>query len=413
MGKSTEGDGVQRGEGNSGDAKGGNLAFVVTLGALAAVSATTVDVCIPAQPEIARAYGAAPAAGAALVSVYLLGYGPGQLLWGPLADRFGRRPPLFVSLAGFIAASAVCALAGSFEVLLLGRAVQGLFGAASPVIARAIARDQGGGAASASLITAMTIVLGGAPLLAPAIGSGLLVLFDWPAIFWFLVLFGLLTALSAYLVLAESLPPDRRVSLSPAGRLQDARRLFAAREFLVGMGISASIFAGYAALLSIGAAVALERYEVSAEAFGPLFTLAAIAFVVGSVVARQAVRRFGVQAVLSLGAAVAGLAGAGLAFAAGAALSLPVFWGLVGLYVLAFGLLLPAATALALEPAGAMAGFGSSLIGTLQVLTGAGGAQLAAAGAWPSSYAALCWVMAGSAGLCLAVRIVSLAVRRA
>ncbi|MDJ0983448.1 MAG: MFS transporter [Kiloniellales bacterium] len=404
---------VQGPETGSGNARGGKLAFVVTLGALAAVSATTVDVCIPAQPEIARAYGAAPAAGAALVSAYLLGYGPGQLIWGPLADRFGRRPPLFLSLAGFILASVVCALAGSFEVLLLARGAQGLLGAASPVIARAIARDQGGGAASASLISAMTIVLGGAPLLAPAIGSGLLVLFEWPAIFWFLALFGLLTALSAYLVLAESLPPANRRSLSPAGRLRDARRLFAARDFRVGIGVSASIFAGYAALLSIGAAVALERYAVPAEAFGPLFTLAAVAFVVGSVAARQWVRRFGIHAVLTLGAGIAGLAGLGLALAAGAVLALPVFWGLVGLYVLAFGLLLPASTALALEPAGEMAGFGSSLIGALQVLAGALGAQLAAAGIWPSSYAALCWVMAAAAGLCLGVRIVSLVVKRA
>ena len=398
--------GDDRGEGG---AERGGLAFVVTLGALAAVSATTVDVCIPAQPEIARAYGAAPATGAALVSAYLVGYGPGQLLWGPLADRFGRRPPLFLSLAGFILASVVCALAGSFEILLLARGVQGLFGAASPVIARAIARDQGGGAASASLISAMTIVLGGAPLLAPALGSGLLVLFDWPAIFWFLALFGVLTALAAYLVLTESLPPARRSALSPAGRLRDARRLFGARDFVVGMGISASIFAGYAALLSIGAAVALERYDVAAEAFGPLFTLAAVAFVVGSVAARQGVRRFGVQAVLTLGAGIAGLAGVGLALAAGADLALPAFWGLVGLYVLAFGLLLPAATALALEPAGEMAGFGSSLIGALQVLAGALGAQFAAAAAWSSSYAGLCWVMAGGAALCLAVRLLSLA----
>ncbi len=396
----------------TGKGKRGDLAFVVTLGALAAVSATTVDVCIPAQPEIARAYGATPAAGAALVSAYLAGYGPGQLLWGPLADRFGRRPPLFLSLAGFILASAVCALAGSFDLLLLARGVQGLFGAASPVIARAIARDQGGGAASASLISAMTIVLGGAPLLAPAIGSGLLVLFAWPAIFWFLVLFGALTALSAYLVLTESLPPAKRIALSPAGRLRGLGRLFAARDFQVGLGISASIFAGYAALLSIGAAVALERYDVAAEAFGPLFTLAAVAFVVGSVAARQGVRRFGVQAVLTLGAGVAGLAGAGLALAAGAALALPVFWGLVGLYVLAFGLLLPAATALALEPAGEMAGIGSSLIGALQVLAGAAGAQLAAAAFWSSSYAALCWVMALAGFLCLAVRLLSLALRR-
>lgn len=392
-------------------AQNGNLAFVLTLGALAAVSATTVDICLPAQPEIAISYGAAPAAGAALVSAYLAGYGPGQLFWGPLADRFGRRLPLFVSLAGFIATSVVCALAASLELLLLARGIQGLFGAASPVIARAIARDQGGGPATAALISTMTVVLGAAPLLAPAVGSGLLVLFEWPAIFWFLALFGAATALSCHLVLAESLPPERRRPLSLAGPLAASRQLFAARDFLLGVGISGTIFGGYAALLSLGAAVALERFAVPAEAFGPLFTLAAVAFVAGSVIARQGVRRLGVQAVLTLGAVIAGLAATGLVAAALNGFGLPAFWGLVGLYVLAFGLLLPAATALALEPAGETAGFGSSLIGALQVLAGAAGAQLAASTLWSSSYAALCWVMAGAGFLCLAVRLLSLALR--
>ena len=386
----------------------GRLAYVVTLGALAGLSATAVDVCIPAQPEIAEAYGAAPAAGAALVSIYLVGYGPGQLLWGPLADRFGRLPPLFVSLAGFVLASLVCALAGSFELLLAARGAQGLFAAASPVIARAIARDQGGGPATAALISTMTVVLGAAPLLGPAIGSGLLVLFDWPAIFWFLGLFGLLTAAATYAYVGESLPFEKQQAPSLVARLQGAGRLLSAGEFLVGVGLSASIFAGYAALLSLGALVARERFGVSGEAFGPLFTLAALAFVIGSVIARQAIGRFGVQRVLTLGAAIGGLAGAGLALVAGMAPVLPLFWALIGLYVLAFGMLLPAATALALEPAAEMAGFGSSLIGALQILIGACGAQIAAAGFWGSSYLGLCWVMALGAFLCLAVRLVSL-----
>lgn len=389
----------------------GRLAFVVTLGALAGVSATAVDVCIPAQPEIAASYGAAPAAGAALVSVYLVGYGPGQLVWGPLADRFGRLPPLFVSLAGFVLASLVCALATSFELLLAARGVQGLFAAASPVIARAIARDQGGGPATAALISTMTVVLGAAPLLAPAIGSGLLVLFDWPAIFWFLGLFGLLTAAATYAYVAESLPAEKRRAPSLAVRLRGAGQLFSAGEFLVGVGLSASIFGGYAALLSLGAVVALERFDVPGEAFGPLFTLAAVAFVAGSVIARQGIGRFGVQRVLTLGAMIAGAAGAGMALAAMTEPALPLFWALVGLYVLAFGMLLPAATALALEPAAEMAGFGSSLIGALQVLAGACGAQIAAAGLWSSSYLGLCWVMALAAFLCLGVRLASFVLR--
>ena len=100
-----------------------------------------------------------------------------------------------------------------------------------------------------------------------------------------------------------------------------------------------------------------------------------------------------------------------MALAAGMEPALPLFWALVGLYVLAFGMLLPAATALALEPAAEMAGFGSSLIGALQVLAGACGAQIAAAGLWSSSYLGLCWVMALGAFLCIGVRLVSFVLR--
>lgn len=384
------------------------LGFVVTLGALAAVSAMAVDICIPAQPRIADALGAQTGAGAALVGGYLLGYGPGQLVWGPLADRFGRLPPLLVSLAGFIAAGAVCATTGSFEVLIAARAAQGAMGGAAPVIARAIARDQGGGSASAALLSTMMVILGAAPLLAPAVGSGLLTLFSWPALFWSLVVFGIATAIASLVFLPAYLPAIAPRPLSPARVIEDSRGLFREADFRVGLGISSAIFSGYAALLAMGAAVTAEHYGVTAEAFGPVFTIAASAFVLGSVAARQALGRHGVETVLTLGSAIAGVSGLLLLATLAWRPELPVFWGVVSLYVLAFGMILPCATAKALEPAGAMAGTGSSLIGLIQTMAGATGAALAPLSLFADSFHGLVWVMAGGALLCAAIRGLSL-----
>src|SRR3546814_643552 len=165
-------------------------AFVATLGRLSDVTATAISLCIPAQPTIAAGFGVPASSGGALVTAYLLGYGLGQLFWGLLADRFGRLPPLYVSLVCFVVASIVCATTGSFALLLAARGVQGIAGAAAPVIARAVARDQGGGIRSARLLSTMTVIVGLAPLLAPTIGSGLLTLFAWTAVFWFLAAFG-------------------------------------------------------------------------------------------------------------------------------------------------------------------------------------------------------------------------------
>lgn len=389
-------------------AQSSRLGFVVTLGALAAVSATAVDICIPAQPRIAADLGVEASAGAALVSGYMLGYGPGQILWGPLADRFGRLPPLIVALVGFIAAGVVCATTTSFEILIAARAAQGAMGGAAPVIARAIARDQGGGAASAALLSTMMVILGVAPLLAPTVGSGLLTLLAWPALFWSLVVFGILTLLATLLFLPDHLPAIERRPISPRKLLADSRWLFGQSEFLTGLGISSSIFCGYAALLAMGAVVAAEDYDVSPEAFGPVFTIAASAFVLGSVAARQAIRRFGVEPVLTAGAGIAGLSGLLLLATLWFRPELPVFWAVVSLYVLAFGMILPCATAKALEPAGAMAGTGSSLIGVIQTLAGACGAALAPLSVFADSFHGLVWVMVGGALSCALIRGLSL-----
>lgn len=373
--------------------------FVLTLGAITAISATAIDICIPALPEIGRTLGGSPEAGAMLVSAYLFGYGPGQLFWGPLSDRFGRMGVLYVSIAGFIVASIACALAETLDLLILMRALQGLTGGGAPAVARAIARDQGGGPETATLLSTMSVIVGGAPLVAPVIGSGMLTFADWRWIFGFLAVFGVMLIAGAALFLGGRRRRDKRDWVSVPAYFRSASNLFRAPEFLLGIGISSSTFAGYATVLGAGAVIASERYGVSAEAFGPVFSIAALAFMAGATTARKMLRRLPQRRFLLVGASVVACAGIGFAVAYNVDLSLVPFWALVCVYTFAFGLLMPTATSMALEPAGPVAGLASSIIGMVQTFIGALSSKLVVAGLLGNSYASMCLIIMGSAAM--------------
>jgi len=375
----------------------GRIGFVLTLGAITAISATAIDICIPALPEIGRTLGGSPESGALLVTGYLLGYGPGQLFWGPLSDRFGRTGLLYVSICGFIAASIACALSETLEFLVVMRALQGLTGGGAPVIARAIARDQGGGPVTAALLSTMAVIVGGAPLVAPVIGSGMLTFADWRWIFVFLAIFGVLLVCGAALFLGRRRRRDKRAWVSFAAYFRSATNLLRAPDFLVGIGISSSTFCGYATILGASAVIANERYGISAESFGPIFSIAALTFMAGATTARKMLRRLPLRRFLLAGAAVAACAGVGFVIAYNANLSLVPFWAIICVYTFAFGLLMPTATSMALEPAGPVAGLASSIIGTIQTLMGALSSKLVVTGLFGDSYASLCLIIAASA----------------
>lgn len=372
-------------------------AFVATLGALLAVTATSVDIMIPAQPSIARAFDMTESAGAALVGTFSIGYGVGQMMWGPLSDRFGRLPVLYVALAGFIIAGAVCALTGSFATLLIARFAQGFMGGAGPTLARAISRDLGGGTRTAQALSAATVFLGGAPLLAPLGASGILVIGDWRWIFWTLVIFGGLVVLSALLFVPETHPPEKRSAPSLRQMGRDTRQLLVTPGFLYGTAIIMAVFFGYMALLGVGSAVTESAYGLPATLFGPLFSINAVAFIIGATGANRLAGRYGISAVIRAGSLIAGAAGIFLLTLSVMTPPLALLWSGVVIFQLSFGTLLALCTARALEPAGRIAGTASSVMGLVQTLLSASGAFVAA-GLFDGSHHSLCWVM-GAAGI--------------
>ena len=182
--------------------------LVLVLGAMSAFGPLATDMYLPAFPAIAAGLAADPAAVQKTLAAFFAGMAIAQLVFGPLADRFGRRPPLLVGLAIFLAGSVGCALTADIGWLTAWRFVQGLGGCAGMVMARAIVRDVSEGPATIRLMSRLMLVVTLAPILAPSIGSLLLGLGGWRAIFWALVAYGTGLAVVVSLVLPETLAPN-------------------------------------------------------------------------------------------------------------------------------------------------------------------------------------------------------------
>lgn len=344
--------------------------FVLMLGGLSALTALTIDITAPATGVIARDLQVAENLGALIVGVYFLAYAVGQLFWGLLSDAFGRRKVLLASLAGFT-------LATDFWVLIGFRALQGLM-AGAPVIARAIVRDIGSGEVAAKLLAVLMAVTAIAPLLAPILGSGLLVLFSWQAIFVFLATMGLALFWLSFRVGQETARETRPERLSFRFVFHAIGYLFRQRDFLVGMGISSLTFGGYASILSLGAVVVETQYELTPAAFSSLFAIGALFILGGTITVRMLVGPWGLRRIGVLAISVLALASATQGVLFFLSPSLTLFWGTVCLYMLAFGLILPSAQAVAMEPAGEMPGFASSVLGSMLMIAGGIGASFAA-----------------------------------
>ncbi len=349
---------------------------LIFFGGITALTAISIDIILPATGVIARAFGVKESLGALLVGSYFLAYAAGMMFWGLFSDAYGRRLALILSLIGFTASSLLCALAPSFEILILGRVLQGLTGGA-PVIARAMVRDVTSGNEAARILTVLTAILTVATLIAPVLGSGLLVLFEWRAIFWALTLLGLIFLTYTVLVIKETGGERRPERFSWSFVSSSSRKLFSLPAYVVPTMFGSFAFAGYAAILSVGAVLTENVYDVSPQAFGSLFALAALANTCGALSARQMLKTVPLARITSMAVALLGLAAVVSLVSALTTPTLPLFWAVVCLYVFCFGMVYPTSVALALEPADEMPGFASSLMSTIQTAMGAGGAALA------------------------------------
>ena len=345
--------------------------YALLLGLFTAAGPIGIDLCLPAFPEIqnALATGAGPVQ-LSLVS-YFVALAVGQLAYGPLSDRYGRRGPLAIGFAIFLVASVGAALSPSIGALIGWRFVQGLGSCAGMVIARSIARDLESGARAAKLFAMMVLVLGVSPILAPSLGAGLISYSAWPITFWFMAGFAIVTLLVIALLLEETLAPAHRAAdLSSAFVMY--RRLLIDKSYLRAVLTGAFAQAGFFAYLAGSPQVLISLHGVSPAAYSLLFGLNALALIGSAQLTAPLLRRLAPDRVVGV-ATVAYLA---LAIALLAATSFR-FDGLVATVVLLFlvtaclGTIAPITTMQAVENNPDAAGAASALMGSIQFGAGA------------------------------------------
>ncbi|ATP43116.1 multidrug effflux MFS transporter [Pseudomonas sp. ITEM 17296] len=353
-----------------------NLRMVLILGALSAFGPLAIDFYLPAFPAMAQAFATDEKHVQATLAAYFLGLSIGQLAYGPVADRFGRRKPLLFGVALFTLASLACAYAPNLDTLVLARFVQALGGCAGMVLSRAIVSDKCDPVASAKVFSQLMLVMGLAPILAPMLGGVLVNLAGWQSIFLALSLFSAACLLAVSLGLPESLPADMpRQPLS--GALRQYLRLFNDRVFL-GHALTGGIaIAGMFAYIAGSPFVFIKLYGVPAEHYGWLFGTNAAGFILVAQVNARLLAKRG-PAFLLVRAVWMYLA-AGLVLLGVAALRPSQLWPLlVPLFVCiaSLGCIIPNASACAMSGQGARAGSASALMGCLQFSVAAGAAAL-------------------------------------
>lgn len=366
--------------------------LVLVLGALTAFTPMSVDMYLPSFPEIGRDLGARATDVQLTLSFFFIGLAIGQMIYGPVADRYGRRPPLIVGIVIYIGASLGCALAPDIHALIGFRFLQALGGCVGMVITRSIVRDLFDEKGAARMFAQLMAIMGVAPILAPLLGGQLLVYASWHAIFWVLTVFGVLNLIAVLAYLKESLPVERQRSLHPAAVLSTYARLLSDRYFM-GHALSSSLtFSGMFAYITASPFVFIEYYGVSAQHYGWIFGMNAIAFIGSSQINHRLLSRTTSRTILSVALVVTTSMGSLVALA-----GLTGFGRLPGLLVPLFfligslGFIGPNATARALAPQGANAGSASAVLGTLQFC--AGGAIGAIVASLPNTSAAPMGVM--------------------
>lgn len=278
--------------------------LIVLLALLAAIGPLSVDTYLPGMPAIAADLGVPFALVQQSLSAYFIGLAGGQIFCGPLSDRFGRRPVLFVGLALFLAATLACVYAPTIGVLIVGRFLQGLGASATPAAGRAVIRDIWSGDQAARAMSFVMMVMAFAPLLAPVLGGQIFAYFGWRAIFWFMAGVGALLILLVLFRLPETNGPERRAGVKLIDYFRAYGLVLASSRawgYLLAGGLA---YAALFAYITGSSFVYIEYFGVDPQLFGLLFGLNVIGLTIGNWFNSQQVARFGYLRLLGAGTIV-------------------------------------------------------------------------------------------------------------
>lgn len=379
-----------------------NARYVLLLGLMCALPAVTSDIYLPSLPDVARDLHTTTTAVQLTMTGVLVGGAVGQLVVGPLSDRFGRRRPVLVGIALHIVISLLCALAPGIGTLIALRVVQGFFNAAATVVAIAVIRDRFTGSDASRLLSRLMLVIGVAPLFAPSVGGLIGGQWGWRAVFVALALFGAALWLAVWRRLPETLPPGRRRAAGLRTALRGYGTLLHDHQFVaiaVLPGLAMAVLMSYV----IGSPFVLrEGYGLSANQFALLFAVNGVGLVGGAQINASLVRRVAPIRILrfalplllvaTLVLLIVALTGAGGLFGL-----LAPLWVTLGL----IQLIPPNASAIALSRHGAMAGTAAAFIGAMQA--GVAGIVSPLVGVLGGDARAMCLVMIASATAALLI----------
>ncbi|MCU1655540.1 MAG: transporter [Pseudonocardiales bacterium] len=379
--------------------------LILIVGSLTAFGPLCIDMYIPALPRIGVDLHSSASAVQFSLTATLIGLGLGQVAIGPLSDRFGRRRPLFLGLIAFVLASAACASAPDVVVLIALRFVQGLGGAAGLVISQAIVRDLYSGVAAARFYSALMLVTGLGPILAPQVGALLLHLGSWRLLFLALALAGTILLAVAYLRLPETLAPDDRSSGRFVDTVRTMRQLAGDRHFLVN-AIAGCLGLGTIFAYVAGSSFVFENvYGLSPQLFSLLFAANGLGLVAGSQINARIVHRYGSAKLVTVGLLM--LATASLALLVMTVAHVGGLAGVVGpmfVVMTSLGFVGPNSTALAMHPFPESAGSAAALLGLMRFSLGAAVAPLVGV-AGSHAVLPLALVMAGCGTLSIGTQL--------
>jgi len=346
--------------------------FVAIIAAMMMANALAIDSMLPALPEIGHALGTTTDNERQwIITAYLLGFGAAQIIYGPLADRFGRKPVLLVGFGIYTLASLAAMFSGSFSVMLLARAVQGVGAASTRVLAVSIVRDCYSGRKMAQVMSLSFIVFLAVPVLAPTIGQLIMLVAPWRFIFLFLALFGAAVSLWAIGRLPETLHPEDRMPIAP-GRIAKAFRLALSNRLAVGYMLAMALMLGSLfGFINSAQQVFADTFR-SPELFTTIFAAIALAMAAASMLNARMVGRFGTRRI-SHGFLI-GYIGFAVLHAALALSGHETLWSFALLQagmMFCFGLTGPNFGAMAMEPLGHIAGTASAVQGFVTTFGGA------------------------------------------
>ncbi|AZQ42757.1 multidrug effflux MFS transporter [Nonlabens ponticola] len=359
--------------------KGRKNVIILLLGTLIAIGPFSIDTYLPAFKQIASDFKVDTSAIGITLTTYFIGIGLGQLAYGPLMDRYGRRRPLIAGLTLYIVTSVLCGLAWDLNSLAFFRFFMALGGCAGMVASKAVVRDYFDKDKVADVLSTLMLIMGVAPIIAPTVGSWLINSFHWEVVFYSLAAFATIMLVSVFYILPESAQPDPDTSLKPTKVFKEYASIYRNKDFFLFSTARGFAIGALLAYVASAPFIFIEFYGMEEDMFGYIFGGNAAGLILGSQINRLFLRRYTTfQITYAIGALMAilttGILGYSIFFEAH-------FWVVYpGLFIMLFfiGFQNPNVTALSLQPFNLQAGSASALVGSVSMIFGSAASWLMA-----------------------------------